>query len=61
MYSVNAVQADKVLNDFFHRLKKQGTKLQAREASPMLSDYIPKLDLTAELDANDTNMFQELI
>ena len=35
-------------------------KLPAREKTPMSSDYRPDLDATAELDAKDITMFQEL-
>ena len=36
-------------------------KLPARATNPMSSDYITELDTTAELDAKNTTMFQELI
>ena len=42
-------------------LNIKGTKLPARETTPMSSDYRPELDATEELDANGINMFQELI
>ena len=43
------------------RLEKQCMKLPARATNPMPSNYRPELDATAELDANDITMFQELI
>ena len=36
-------------------------KLSARAITIMSSDYRPELDATAEIDANDINMFQGLI
>ena len=42
-------------------LKKQGMKLPDRATTPMLSCYRSDIDETAELDASDITMFQELI
>ena len=42
-------------------LKKQGMKLRARATTPMSSNYRPDIDATAELDANNITMLQELI
>ena len=42
-------------------LAKQGMKLPSRSTTPVSSDYIPELDATAKIDANNITMFQELI
>ena len=42
-------------------LKKQGMKLRARATTPMSSNYRPDIDATAELDANNITMLQDLI
>ena len=47
-----------VLNNLEKRLKKKCMKLPARATTPMSYDYKPDLDATAELDANNINMFQ---
>ena len=59
MGSVDYVKS--VVKNLEERLKKQGMKLPDRATTPTSSDYIPELDTTAELDANDITMFQELI
>ena len=50
-----------VLNNLEESLKKQVIKLPSRAKTSMSSDYRPDLDATAELDAKDITMFQELI
>ena len=50
-----------VVRNLEERFKKQGNKLPAREKTPMSSDYIPKLDVTAEMYTNNITRFQELI
>ena len=59
MSSVDYVK--EVVRNLEERFKKQGNKLPAREKPPMSSDYIPKLDATAEMYTNNITMFQELI
>ena len=39
-------------------IKKQGMKLPYRATTPMPSNYMPDLNATAELDANNITMFQ---
>ena len=50
-----------VVRNLEESLKKECMKLPARATTTMSSDYRPELDATAEIDANDTNMFQGLI
>ena len=57
--STNYVTA--VAKNLEQKLKKQCVKLSARAITIMSSDYRPELDATAEIDANDINMFQGLI
>ena len=62
LWTISSVDYMKsVVKNLEERLKKQGTKLPDRATTPMSSDYIPYLDATAELDANDITLFQELI
>ena len=57
--SVDSVKS--VVSNLEERLNKQGTTLPTRATIPISFDYRPEIDATAELDANDITMFQELI
>ena len=43
------------------QLKKRNMKLPSRSTTPMVSEYIPELDISEELCPDDITFFQELI
>ena len=62
VWTINSVEYVRVVvKNLEERLKKYGMTLPARETIPISSDYRPETNATAELDANDITMFQELI
>ena len=48
-----------VVKNLEESLKKKGTKLPDRATTPISSEYIPELDETEELDANNITIFQD--
>ena len=56
-----AINVKSVVKTLEERIKKQGMKLPARATTPMSYDYIPEINESSELYANDITMLQELI
>ena len=59
MSSYDYVQA--AIKNVQEKLSKANRKLPKRAPTPMTSDYRPELDATEELDAEETQYYQELI
>ena len=59
MSSYDYLQA--AIKNIEEKLHKSGGKLPTKAITPMSAGYKPELDVTEELDANETQYFQELI
>ena len=62
MWTMNSTDYLKAaLDNVLNQMKKRGVKIPSRVFTPMTAGYLPELDLSPELNADDVTHFQELI
>ena len=62
MWTMNSTDYLKAaLDNVLNQMEKRGVKIPSRVSTPMAAGYLPELDLSPELNADDVTHFQELI